>query len=261
MVGEEKNMDAKTRKIAVLPPIPVLEFERLRRQKQYERFAGQGISVDVRLLKGGPELTDREYELFWSTGFMILEAERAAEEGAAGILIDCTADPGIEQISEAVDVPVVGALAAAAHLALQVGRKFSVLALDTQWVRMVESRLRGYGLAEHTASVESVGKHVYQPSKGRNMAGDEAAGFFALLKAAGERAVAAGADSVILGSTTIIDGVDELERALGIPVIAPGIAALKTLELMMESGLKPSRRAFPKPAIAYGAKIAGLLGI
>jgi len=254
-------MSASVRKIAVLPPIPVLEFERTRRQRQYERFAHPGTAVDVRFLKGGPELTDREYELFWSTGFMILEAEKAVSEGAAGILIDCTADPGIEQISEAVDVPVVGALGAAVHLALQLGRKFSVLALDAHWARMVETRLRDYGLAAHTASVETVGKHVYQPARGRNMAEDEAAGFFAMLKAAGEKALTAGADSVILGSTTIIDGKDELEQALGIPVIAPGIAALKTLEFMMELGIKPSRRAFPKPAISYGSTMAGLLGI
>lgn len=249
------------RKIAVLPPIPVLEFERMRRQHQYERFSSQATTVEVRLLKGGPELTDREYELFWSTGFMIMEAEKAALEGAAGILIDCTADPGIEQISEAVDIPVVGALGAAVHLALQVGRKFSVLALDGHWARMIESRLRDYGLGAQTASVETVGKHVYQPSRGRNMEEGETAAFFAMLRAAGEKALTAGADSVILGSTTIIDGKDELEEAIGIPVIAPGVAALKTLELMMELGIRPSRRAFPKPAISYGATMAGLLGI
>jgi len=254
-------MYTKTKRIAVLPPIPVLEFERARRQNQYEKFAAPGTSVDVRILKGGPELTDREYELFWSTGFMILEAEQAASEGVDGILIDCTADPGIEQIAEAVDVPVVGALSAGAHLALQVGRKFSVLALDAQWERMVGSRLRDYGLTGHLASIETVGKHVYQPARGRDMAEGEASAFFDLLRAAGEKAVAAGADSIILGSTTIIDSIAELENTLRIPVIAPGIAALKTLEMMIELGIRQSRRAFPKPAIAYGAKMADLLRI
>jgi allantoin racemase len=180
-MAEEKNL------IAIIPPIRVADYERERRRVQYEAFAGPGMKIDVRLLKGGPELTDREYELFWSTGFMIIEAELAAKEGAAAILIDCTGDPGIEQIAECVDVPVVGALGAAVHLALQVGRKFSVLALDEHWARMVGTRLRDYGLEGQIASLEAVGTHVYQPQRGRNMGEAEAGQFFQRLEEAGKR--------------------------------------------------------------------------
>jgi allantoin racemase len=243
-------MDAERISIAILPPIPVPEYERGRRQAAYSKFAGPLTGVDVRLLQGGPELTDSEYELFRATGFMILEAEKAVSEGASGILIDCTVDPGFTQISERVDVPVVGALAASVHLALQLGPRFSVLALDGHWARMIGSKLREYGLERQTVSIEVVGTHVYQPAKDRAMTGVETSAFLELLENAGRKALAAGADTVILGSTTIIEGRDELERALGIPVIAPGIAALKTIETMIELGLRPSRRAYPKHDIA-----------
>jgi allantoin racemase len=252
-------MASKT--IAVIPPIRVADFERERRRVQYEKFAGSEINIDVRLLKGGPELTDREYELFWSTGFMIIEAELAATEGAAAIVIDCTGDPGIEQIAECVDIPVIGALSAGVHLALQVGRKFSVLALDHHWDRMVETKLRDYGLMNQVASLEAVGTHVYQPQRGRNMDQSESDQFFQKLVEAGQRAVAAGADSVVLGSTTIIDGRKDLESAIGVPVIAPGIAALKTAEMMINMDLGLSRHAYPKPAIPFGEQMRKLLGI
>ncbi|MBU0928200.1 MAG: hypothetical protein KKA67_10650 [Spirochaetes bacterium] len=243
--------------VAVLPPIPVPEPERERRRAQYARFCAPGTTVDVRLLRGGPELTDREYELSWAAGFMVLEAERAAAEGAAGIVIDCTADPGLEQIAEGVDVPVVGALSSAVHLAMQLGGRFSILALDGHWARMIGARLRSYGLADRAASIEVVGAHVYRPAgpAGGGAGGgapDGGAEFQGLLEAAGRKALDAGADSVILGSTTVIQGREELERALGVPVVAPGVAALKAVEAMIDMGLRPSRRAYPRPAIAYG---------
>ncbi len=247
--------------IAVLPPIPVESYERERRRLQYQGHAGPGISVDVRLLRGGPPLTDREYEVFWSTGYMILEAEIAQQEGAGAIVIDCTIDPGLTQIAEAVDIPVVGALQASVHLALQLGRSFSVLALDGHWARMIDTTLNSYGLRGQKASTEIVGTHVYQPRRGRVMNRSESESFYRKLRDAGGRAVEAGAESIILGSTTIIEDVARLEKALGIPVIPPGIAALKTAELMLGMGLRLSRKAFPAPAIAYGEQMRKILGI
>ncbi len=254
-------MADETKLIAVLPPIPVESYERERRRVQYQGHAGPGITVDVRLLRGGPPLTDREYELFWTTGFMILEAEIAAREGARAIIIDCTADPGLTEISEAVDLPVVGALQAAVHLALQLGRRFSVLALDEHWARMIDERLQLYGLRGHKASIEVVGTHVYQPRRGRVMNRSESESFYGKLREAGRRAAEAGADSVILGSTTIIEEVARLQTDLGIPVVAPAIAALRTAELMLAMGLRPSRHAFPSPAIPYGEQMRKTLGI
>jgi allantoin racemase len=254
-------MARKSTKIAVIPPIPVTDFERKRRALQYQAHAAEGVTVDVRLLKGGPALTDREYELFWSTGFMILEAEMAAREGAAAIVIDCTADPGIVPITEAVDIPVVGALRAGLHLSLQLGSRFSILSLDGDWARMIGDQLQVYGLRDRAASIETVGTHVYSPKRGRVMNKAESGKFYQGLLKAGRQAAAAGADSIILGSTTIIEGVAELQKDVGIPVIAPGIAALKTAELMLAMGIRPSRHAYPSPVIPYGREIAKLLGL
>ena len=247
--------------IAVIPPIRVEDYERERRRRQYQDHAGPGIAVDVRLLRGGPPLTDREYELFWTTAYMILEAEAAEREGAAAVVIDCTADPGFTQIAEAVNIPVVGALQAGVHLALQLGRSFSVLALDAHWARMIDASLTSCGLGGGKTSTEVVGTHVYQPRRGRVMNKSESGKFYGRLLDAGRRAIAAGADTVILGSTTIIEDITRLQADLGIPVIPPGIAALKTAELMLSSGLHMSRRAFPAPAIRFGDQMRKNLGI
>lgn len=252
-------MATQNRTIAIIPPIRVEQFERERRQKQYESFATPGTLIDIRVLKGGPPLTDREYELLWTSMFMVIEAEIAAEEGASAIVLDCTADPALEEISEAVDVPVVGALAAGVFAALQLSRRFSVLALDSDWARMISSRLHDYGLEKRLSTVEVVGTHVYQPSRGRNMDKAEGDDFYKRLLSAGTHAVDAGADSIVLGSTTIIDGREQLEADLGVPVVAPGPAALRTAEFLADLGFRPSRRSYPRPNYTFGREMRAML--
>ena len=99
-------------RIAIIPPIPLTDHERERRRDAYQAAAAPGTVIEVRQLAGGPPLTDREYELFWATAYMILEAEQAERDGADGVLIDCTTDPGLVEMSQSLSIPVVGALEA-----------------------------------------------------------------------------------------------------------------------------------------------------
>lgn len=233
--------------IAIIPPIRIPKEERDRRLAAYRTFASPGTEIILRNLKGGPSLTDSEYDLFQNGSYMISEAQDAENAGVNAVVLDCTADPVIVEISQALNIPVVGALAAGLHMAMQLSRQFSVLALDANWARMIGNRIRFYSMETRLCSIETVGSHVYQPPglNGSDSAGSDK--FYKLLLQAGHKALAQGAESVVLGSTTVIEGVRDLEIDLGIPVIAPGPAALKTAEMFVYLGLRPSRLSFPYP--------------
>lgn len=234
------------KKIAIIPPVPLTKTELERRRKQYKLFASLETEVEIRLLPGGPPLTDSEYDQLWATGYMVAEAERAEEGGADAVVIDCTSDPGIVEMQQSLNIPVIGSLKASIMTALQIGRTFSVLALDEIWAGMIHRKVEQYKLGNHLSSVEIVGTYVYNPDRGRDMNDDEFNSFLIELFKAAEKAVEGGADSVILGSTTVINGWKELERHLQVPVIAPGIAALKTAEMILSLGLQTSRKAYPE---------------
>ncbi len=234
------------RKIAVIPPIPLTETEFIRRKNQYELYSDPDFKIEIRNLKGGPALTDSEYDLLWAKGFMVAEAELAEKEGADAVLVDCTTDPGLVEMQQSLNIPVTGALKSSVMIALQAGRTFSILALDKIWAGMIERKINEYKLGNHLSSIEVVGTHVYNPDRKGTMDDSEFKSFFKRLSAAGEKALHAGADSVILGSTTIIRGWKELEQHLAVPVIAPGPAALKTAEIILSLGIATSRKAYPK---------------
>ena len=240
----------------MIPPIPVTDRERERRIRAYRSAASDNTDIDVRVLQGGPPLTDREYELFWATAFMILEAECAVAEGADGIVIDCTADPGFVEMTESLSVPVAGALRAGISRGMEMmetGGRFSIIALDEHWKRMITRQIRVSGYTDHLASIEVAGAPVYRPDHPNGLSTAESADVLDRLIRAGRAARKSGADAIVLGSTTIIDEVEPLWEVTGIPVIAPGIAALHQVEAALESGFVPDRQTFPEPVYRYGA--------
>jgi len=224
------------KKIAIIPPIPLTSHELNRRLRRYQSQARIGFEVDIRQLKGGPLLTDSEYDLFWASVYMILEAEAAEREGFDVVIIDCTADSGIVEMRQSLNIPVVGALEAGIEEASKryPEKKVSILALDDDWKRMITRQLAAYSLLDSIITVECVGIHVYHPEKKNGMNQSEIRNFFQSLCKAGVAAMEAGAEVVVLGSTTVIDERDELEKYLGIHVIDPGAAALRKAELLID---------------------------
>lgn len=73
---------------------------------------------------------------------------------------------------------------------------------------------------------------------------------FAKLKAESEKAIAEdGADVIVLGSTTMHQSAGYLQQNLPVPVINPGLVTYKLAELLLETGLSHSKRAFPDPEV------------
>lgn len=293
-------------RIAVIPPIPLTDHERERRLVAYQVAAGPDSVIEVRQLAGGPPLTDREYELFWATAYMILEAEQAERDGADGVLIDCTTDPGLVEMSQSVSVPVVGALEAGLRAVgailsggapptdlpapivdgdtdgpSQVGTaragsdnvesagpdreldprraRFGLIALDEHWQRMIGTRIAQYRWGEGLVGVEVAGAHVYRPDHAGGLDASESQEMLDRIASAGRRLVEKGASAILLGSTTIIAEREPTETALGVPVIAPGIAALARLEAILD-GREPSPVGnFPRPVFRYGDVVRGRL--
>lgn len=80
---------------------------------------------------------------------IVAAAKNAAAGGVTAVLISCAADPGIEECRQAVSIPVIGAGAAAAGIALALGSRVGVLNLtaatppaiaDVLGVKLVDER-------------------------------------------------------------------------------------------------------------------------
>ncbi len=120
-------------KIAIIPPIPLTETELKRRKKHYRYYSDPEFEIDIRILNGGPLLTDNEEDLHLASKFIIEEAYLSEKEGFDAVVIDCTTDPGIIEMKKNLNIPVTGALKSSIEQALSLGRNYSILALDDSW--------------------------------------------------------------------------------------------------------------------------------
>lgn len=217
----------------------VAEMER--RGVFLQEHAAPGTHVEVRSVARGKASIESEYDAALVVPYIIESIEAAAPQIDAAI-IGCFSDPGLAAARERLRLPIVGPGAAAIHLALQVGDRFSVLAPNAGSARAA-SHIRGMGLASRYASTRGVGLSVLALAQDDGSALDRIADV-------GRACIEEdGADVLVFGcmSMAFLGLHAAIEARLGVPVVNPVIASLKTAEMLLAHGLTHSRRAWPSP--------------
>lgn len=134
---------------------------------------------------------------------------RFASDGVDGLIVSCTYDPGVNELRQAIDIPVIGAGSAAASLALSLGRRVAVLGLTNGATRIMQTMLGPHLVAEgHPEGVTST-MDLLQEEGARQ----------AFLKAESFRE--AGAEVIAMGCTgfSTIGLAGKIQKSMGLPVL------------------------------------------
>lgn len=156
---------------------------------------------------------------------------------------------GREGLQELLEVPVVDITDAAAHAAMLLGHRYSVVTTLDRTVPLIEDRLRLAGLDAHCASVRASGLSVLE------LEGDPEATVAAIAQEA-KRAVTEDRAEVICLGCGGMAGLDAAVReATGAPVVDGVAAAVKLAESLVQLGLRTSKvrtYAPPRPKTITG---------
>jgi allantoin racemase len=190
-----------------------------------------------------PASIESAYDAARSVPGVLDLVHRAEAQGVDGIIIGCFSDPGIEAAREIATVPVIGPGAASMHLASQLGTRFTVISPLAGNQGRARARVRELGLDGCFASVRGMGMAVL------DLARDREGALARIAEAATQAVEADGADILVLGcmSMAFLDVGGELQRRVGVPVVNPVVAALKTAEMTVLMGLAHSKLAYPQP--------------
>lgn len=167
-------------------------------------------------------------------------------QGIDATIVGCFADPGLDAARELVSIPVIGPGEASMLLAAQLGHQFSVIATLDGQTHAYRAQAFRTGVLPKLASVRGMDVSVLDLSTDKEVT-------FGALVHAGRRAITEdGADVLILGCMTLafMNVTRDLSDELGVPVVNPAQAALKSAEVLVALGLAHSKQPYFAPRSA-----------
>lgn len=195
--------------------------------------------LEIVSLTAGPVAIECEYEASLAAPLVVEEVKKAEAEGALGAVVDCFCDPGVYAAKEVVKIPVLGIMEAALTVAGLVANRYGIL----------NPTSRDFSLTWKKASTFHPGRLV--SIKGIDMPVLQLTDKEKLWKNACEvawRMVKEDqAEAVVLGCGAMLGLEKRLQQEIGIPVIAPSIAGLKMIELLVAMNISHSKLSFPEP--------------
>lgn len=210
--------------------------------------AAPGAEVVAVTAEYGPESIEGYYDEVFSVPAM-LDAVRAHPD-AAGVVVGCFDDTGVDAARCATSAPVIGICQAAMQVASIVSGSFTVVTTLGRSVPAVEHLARRYGYADLCRKVRASEVPVLALE-------DAASGAFDRLRAEIRRALDEdGCESVVLGCAGMVDMARALSEELGVPVVEGVTAAVKIVEGLAALGITTSKRggyALPRPKTYTGA--------
>jgi len=241
----------------VIVPFPLDDEGVANRKLQLKSVKlGPDIDFDFRPVRASCTSFMSDHDWFLMDAGCFEAGLTAQEEGYDAVVIDATSDSAAGALRSVLDIPVVAPGRTAMLYALMLGARFGVLAMNEagcfnhwQWA---EQR----NLSQFMAAAEPIGGGKTDVAK--LMTGKEE-DMFPLMKAAAERAMAKGADVILLGSTTMHQAGTWLNENLPVPVVNPGPLTYKMVETMISLGHTHSRQAHPAPMVEKSGMIHAMM--
>lgn len=233
---------------AIAPVIETPGVSQKDAQNRLDDLSSPDVKVVSVFLDRGPSSVENELDEALCIPNILEKAMWARCQGAAGIIVDCMADPGVKALRVALDIPVIGPAETAFHIAASLGSRFGILDIGMDTGPMVRDQVDRYGLGAKFAGLRSTGIAVEE------IAHDPDQTVSALTRAASLAVLEDGADVLVFGCTGFM-GVAKavrqnlLHQNIDVPVIDPMPLAVRTLIAIINSELSHSKRAFPKPHV------------
>jgi allantoin racemase len=221
---------------------PLGPAELTRRQRILQDWAFSATVVEVADTPGGPPSIESYAEELLCVGPMLrtLTARPARPDA---VIIGCFGDPGLGAVREVLDCLVVGPFEASFHVASQLGRRVGVVTVLDNVVPVLDHLVRGMGETLNWAGAVSVNISVLDLKAHADALASRVA------EVARPLVDDRGADVLLVGcmSMAFLGVAEELGLRLGVPVVNPARAALKTAEMLVALGVGHSRRTYPRP--------------
>ncbi|MDR7544765.1 MAG: aspartate/glutamate racemase family protein [Armatimonadota bacterium] len=228
---------------AVLHVIPVRARPgRVERTRAYLASLVPGVEACVIDLPQGPADLEHFVDDHAAVGEMLKVLPRwVAQHPVGAVSIGCFYDPGLWELREALEVPVVGIGEASLVAAGAVASRVAVLVGDWKWVPKMAQNAYLAGVAHRICAWRSVGRAV------QAMHDDPEATYHALWEEGRVARDDHHAEAIVLACAALSGTAERLGEALGMPVIDPVAAGFALASALAMMRLKTSKLVGYRP--------------
>lgn len=202
--------------------------------------------VESEKLTVGPPSVENEYDEALAAPGVVELCIKAEREGYDAIFVNCFSEPGVKAARECVKIPVFGGFEPAAHLALGLADKISIVTVVPNVVPLMEGNLAKAHLEGRFVSIRNINIPVKDLEDHEKVC--------QAILAESVRAIEQdGAQAIVLGCTGFVDVAERVRDDLkqlhqyDVPVLEAGQSAVMVCELCAKMGLYPSRLTYMTP--------------
>jgi allantoin racemase len=221
------------------------------------RNASPGTEIVALQPYFGAEAVDAYFESYLAA-VAVIDRVLAYDEPYDAVVMAGFGEHGREGLQEVVEQPVVEICEASAHVAMMIGRTYSVVTTLQRSVPPIEDRLRTSGLADRCASVRASGMSTLDVDR------DPAEAIRAVVAEARKAVEIDHAEVICLGCAGMAGLEEAITKELHVPVIDGVGAAVRLAEALVGLGLKTSKvstYAVPEPKKIIGWPLSSALGL
>ncbi len=221
------------------------------------RYASTGTEIVTLKPYFGAETVDCSFESYLSA-VAVMDRVVTYREPYDAVIMAGFGEHGRDGIQELIEQPVIEICEASAHVAMLLGRTFSVITTLQRSVPAIEDRLRLAGLSKRCASVRAGGMTTQEVDD------DPEGTVHAIVEEARKAVEVDRAEVICLGCAGMAGLEEAITGALEVPVIDGIAAAVRLAEAVVGLGLKTSKvstYAVPGPKRITAWPLSEALGL
>lgn len=198
--------------------------------------------LDMFAADSGVPYIESSFELYLSEVAVARKVVEVAEMGYDAVVGTAFLDNGLDAARELVDIPVVGPAKTTLYMAATLANRFAVITAAGDLPKHIRNLAKVLGVADRMVDVPTLKCTVADFLHDEDNA-------VAMMVAMGRQLVdEQGAEALVLGCGSTTGLAARVSRALEIPVLDPGLTAMKYAEMLVDLGLSQSKRAYPHNA-------------
>lgn len=210
-----------------------------RKQHSLQTVLGPDTQLDMFAADSGVPYIESSLEFYLSEVAVARKVVEVAGMGYDAVVGTAFLDNGLDAARELVDIPVVGPAKTTLYMAATLANTFAVIMAAGDLPKHVRAFAKVLGVVDRIVAVPTLACTVADFLHDEDNA-------VAMTVAMGRQLMTEqGAEALVLGCGATTGLAARVTAELGIPVLDPGLTAVKYAEMLVALGLSHSKRAYP----------------